>query len=104
MELKKLYQEMADLTKKKCVSKCLRMGSCCSPEYCEMAKEYAKEQGEELKETKNEKGCLVPPHLRPLCTVHVCERLLFMDKDFSEKYFELREKLDVAEYKRSKLK
>jgi hypothetical protein len=45
-----------------------------------MARTFAmKEYGIELKETGNkeipfmcESGCVVAPHLRPICTIHVC--------------------------------
>jgi hypothetical protein len=97
-KIKDLYSKMAKLTLSKCSGGCLiRLGYCCSPEYCELAVEYAKEHGIELKETKNEKGCLVEPWLRPLCTLHICERLLFQDEEFSKKYFDLREQIEVYE-------
>ncbi len=40
-------------------------------------------------------GCVVPPHLRPLCSVHVCEMHLG-NEAFSETYFEARERADAA--------
>lgn len=96
--LRILYQKMADLTLPKCKS-CRVPISCCSPEYCEIALEFAKKQGEVLSPTQHPRlplmgkdGCTAPPHLRPICAVHVCEQHL-MDVDFAEEYFQLREEL-----------
>jgi hypothetical protein len=100
-----LWQQMADLTMQKCKQKCRILGSCCSPEYCQMASEYAKEKGITLIETGNklpfldvENHCVVPPHLRPLCTLHQCDingwGFSPNDPEWTEKYFQLREKLD----------
>lgn len=100
-KLKDLYQKMAELTKTVCLSECLggRVGSCCSPEYCQMAIDFAKENEMELTETKDDKGCLVHPWLRPMCTLHICERLLMRDRDFSNKYYELRDEINTQEEK-----
>lgn len=35
-------------------------------------------------------GCVVPPHLRPICSVHICEQHL-KDDGWTERYMELRE-------------
>lgn len=40
-------------------------------------------------------GCTVPPHLRPLCSVHVCEAHLG-DEAFAEAYFEARDEAEEA--------
>jgi hypothetical protein len=100
-KLKDLYTKMAELTKTVCLSECLggRVGSCCSPEYCQMAIDFAKENDIELTETKNAKGCLVEPWLRPLCTLHICERILMRDVDFASKYFDLRDEINIHEDK-----
>lgn len=104
-----LYKEMADITLPKC-EKCRLPLSCCSPEYCYMAIEYAPRRwGVELKETGHEKlplmgenGCVAAPHLRVLCTLHVCciNSLGFDPKDprWTERYFELREEINELEY------
>lgn len=117
-----LYREMAELTKEHCITrkKCMsytyygnRDNLCCSLMYCKMAEKIAKDHGVELKPVNqpdpddpcdrslpyltDEKKCIVPPHFRPLCTLHVCDRLLFEDSEFSEKYFELRERLAEAD-------
>ena len=100
-----LWQEMADLTMSKCREKCNRLGSCCSPEYCDMARDMAKEKGVELKTTDNpnlpflgqDGKCTVPPHLRPLCTLHQCDingwGFCPEDPKWTKKYFQLRNKL-----------
>lgn len=95
------WQQMADLTMAKCRQKCHKIGMCCSPEYCEMAAEYAKEHGIALEPVgspllflNNERQCIVPPHLRPLCTLHQCDINGFGfcpdDPEWTEKYFDLR--------------
>jgi hypothetical protein len=79
--------------------------------YCEAALEYAKEQGEPLEPMDHPslplmgpQGCIAPPHLRPLCTMHVCSiNSLGFDPDdleWTDRYFELRERISVAEYER----
>ena len=95
-KLKYLFNTLAELTKKKCESDCKTgLGSCCSAEYCEMAKEYAAEQGIGLVETRNAEGCLVEPWLRPLCTLHACERHYTYDPVFAKEYFDLRDAIDA---------
>ena len=101
--LKVLYQEMADLTKPKC-GQCRVPYLCCQPEHCENTARYAAEMGVMLKRTDHprmpflgKEGCTVEPHLRPICTIHVCENHLW-NPGFSEKYFELRDVLSNLEY------
>jgi hypothetical protein len=109
-KLKKLYREMADLTKPRCANDCRLPLSCCSPEYCGMAMEVAKEWGETLEPTSHprlplmgETGCVAPPHTRPLCTLHVCEgTLLRSDTKWYEQYWRLRERINKLEYARQK--
>lgn len=107
----KLFQQMADLTEPKC-RECRAPQSCCSPEYCEMAIGYAAEQGITLTPTDHSRlpmmgptGCIVAPHLRPLCTFHVCSinGLGFDPKDpaFTKKYFQIRNKIDKEQYENS---
>ena len=74
--------------------------------YCEMALEYAKEVGEELQQSSYDpqlplmgpRGCIAPPHLRPICTVHVCciNGLGFNpeSQEWTKEYFKLRAKLE----------
>ena len=69
-----------------------------------MTAAYAAELGVMLNRTDHprlpflgENGCVVPPHLRPICTVHVCEKHLWNDTEFADKYWELRKALCIAE-------
>ena len=120
-EHKALWREMADHTKKVCMAPpsgdfltdrangaCMRPGSCCSPEYCEMALDIAEEQGEPLERTTHPtlplmgpSGCVAPPHVRPLCTLHVCciSSVGFKpnDEEWTEKYFKIRRRIDIGE-------
>ncbi len=115
-ELKVLFQQMADLTAPQCagtaVGGCKFPHSCCSSEYCEMAIEIAKEEGITLEiQTHDPKlplmgpnGCIAPPYVRPLCTLHVCSinGLGFNIKDpkWTVKYFKLRNKIENFRIKR----
>ncbi len=111
-ELIVLYQAMADLTRPKC-GECRIPLSCCDPMYCDMARDLIAKAGILIEETGHQTlrymsptGCVVPPHLRPLCTLHVCSinGLGFDPKDpeFTKKYFALRKKIDSAESKKRK--
>lgn len=104
-EDEKLWQQMADMTFERCQKKCHILGSCCGKEYCELAKTFAGLQGIELKETGNKipfldnnNKCIVPPHLRPLCSLHQCDiaGLGFAKDDpkWTDEYFKLRERLE----------
>jgi hypothetical protein len=107
--LKDLFQNMADLSKKQCEIDCFKIrgtiGGCCSDMYCDLAIEYAKEIGVSLTPTGNKKlplmgeeGCTAPPWLRPMCTLHICDKSL-LKEDFNKAYFSLREKIDLQEEK-----
>ena len=105
-ELVQLYKEMAELTLPKC-KQCRAPLSCCSPEYCDMARDFVRAQRHPkllVLETDHptlrymgKDGCVCPPHLRPLCTLHVCSinSLGFdpLDPEFNDKYFALRDKI-----------
>lgn len=47
-------------------------------------------------------GCVVPPHLRPLCTLHTCEissiGVKRGDPVWTEKYFDLRNEINDLEF------
>lgn len=43
------------------------------------------------------KGCVAPPHLRPLCAVHVCEGQLLMDPALERAYLALRDEVCTVE-------
>jgi hypothetical protein len=118
-----LYQRIADLTSPSCcngTAECVCNGTaecarfqdrkyrCCERQYCEQTRKFAKEKyGIDLLETGNaelpfmgEYGCTVPPHLRPVCAIHVCS-YVWMEKEQTapEGYVELREQI-IAEAKR----
>lgn len=40
-------------------------------------------------------GCVVAPHMRPICTVHVCDQHL-SDNAWSDRYWELRDDAGLA--------
>ena len=98
-ELEKLYQEMYELTNPKC-GECRVPFSCCDKFTCEMVQEYAAEQGQKFERNGTDGmfldisgKCRIPPHLRPLCTVHVCainSNGCTKDLKWDEKYFDLR--------------
>ena len=115
-KLIKKYEEMYALTKQKCDDMrkdrgCFSTG-CCDSGYCELAENRAKEFNVKLTPTNNprikfldEKGnCIVPPYLRVLCTIHICDKLFFGDAKFGEEYFKIRDELDKLEYKLMKTK
>lgn len=76
--------------------------------YCEMADAYAREKGVVLQHTNHStlpfmssSGCVVPPELRPSCTLHLCcinsLGLKPSDPEFTRKYFKLRAKIEQKE-------
>ncbi len=79
-----LYQKMADITSPVCENECSgyrdKQYRCCEIKYCLLAAKFTKEKYSiELKPTGNtellfmgEKGCTVPPYLRPVCALHAC--------------------------------
>ena len=101
---KKLWQQMADMTLEQCRKKCHSLGSCCSPEYCEMAAEFMRKAGHKFPQMPFGKTfvvdgkCIVPPHFRPLCSLQQCDigGLGFAKDDpaWTKQYFALREKLE----------
>ena len=100
-----LYEEMRKLTFSMCKEGCLKHSyNCCNKDMCEIAMKNAASHGKYIEPTGHTTlpmmgagGCVVPAHLRPLCTVHICERLLYKDNEFMEKYFKLRDKLSEIE-------
>lgn len=107
---KQAWVDMAQLTAPLCAGvgkgACRVPHSCCDRLYCDLAKEYAKEQGEVFIPVDanarlpfmGEKGCVVPAHLRPLCTLHVCcinsIGANAHDMEWNTRYFKLRAKLE----------
>lgn len=77
----------------------------CAKMYCSMAMELAAEQGIVLERTNHPRlplmgadGCTAPPHLRPLCTLHVCCIGSFgfkpNDPGWTREYFRIRRAID----------
>ncbi len=114
-ELIRLYAEMSDITRPRCGIGACRSRStnrCCAAYYCAMAVEWARDAwGVELEPTDHptipfmgEQGCVVPPHLRPICTMHDCTINSVgcdpKDEAFTERYFDLRGRIDDLEYQR----
>lgn len=102
--LKTLYKQMADLTYSECKKKCNFDAVCCSRFYCDLViREARKKYGIELREENkpvplldDNNQCIVEPYMRPLCTLHICEKLLW-NGEFSDKYFELRTRIEELE-------
>lgn len=107
-ELVKLYAEIAAHTKPEC-AKCCVPNSCCAKEFCDMAADYAEKQwGETLQPTGHPTlpfmgptGCVVAPHLRPICALHTCEinsvGVKRGDEAWTSVYFDLRNRIDEIE-------
>lgn len=107
-----LYQKMSSITSPVCETECLQYRDkkyrCCEIKYCLLAAKFAKEKyGIELQPTGNkellfmgERGCTVPPHLRPVCTIHVCP-ISYSDisciggsESRTTQYFDLRKEIE----------
>lgn len=102
-KLIKNFAELHKMTEPLCSHECLVPRSCCSPEYCNMAVDHAELYNVDLNNVNTchitlrfmgPNGCVIAPHLRPLCTFHVCSinaigkaRSPNFDND---RYFELR--------------
>jgi hypothetical protein len=102
--LKRKYRRIADITRPRCLEQCHEPGACCTPRYCELAQTRAREFGVRLPEQGHPtlkymgtQGCVVPPYLRPLCAVHVCDYHVMRDDAFARAYLELREEVCRAE-------
>jgi hypothetical protein len=114
-QLIKLWQEMSDLTQPECAKSCKIPQSCCSPEYCEAAIEFAQENyNVTLPRTAHPRlplmsptGCTAAPHFRPSCTLHTCDIAAFghkfnrqthlADLEWTRKYFKLRDQIGALE-------
>jgi hypothetical protein len=118
-ELIEAYKQMAELTLPYCKGKCAVPLSCCSPEYCVLTLQLAKEEwGVDLKTTNHPTlalmgpdGCIADPHLRPFCTLHVCSMNGLgvlreshfgpINQEATEKYFQIRIRIEELEYKKN---
>jgi len=115
--LRQLYKELAAHTAPECAGKnqgCKVPHRCCSPEACDMAQGIAKDLWDtdvsHLRDHHNhlpfmgENGCVLEPHLRPLCSRHVCCIKGIGAKTRGEdaglwtyKYYEILEKIEALE-------
>jgi hypothetical protein len=89
---------------------CLIPYSCCSAPMCDLVIEQAKwDWNTELPRTGHPKlplmredGCTAPPHMRPLCAVHVCPIQSFgqhlKDPEWTKRYWELRHEIEALEW------
>ena len=91
------FTALAEHTRPACGA-CRSALTCCSAGNCEQTAVMAKEMfgtdlvaGDGILPFLGPEGCTVAPHLRPLCTVHVCEMHLTDGTPFTEKYYDLRE-------------
>lgn|SRR6185503_7234658 len=120
-DIPELYRRMAELTLSHCLKCPTRCATkCCDPDYCAMVPKIANERGEPVPATTGHStlpymgpsGCVAPPHLRPLCTLHLCDinsvgfirkpadktgRKGPVDLDATNDYFALREEINDAE-------
>lgn len=95
------FRTLAEHTEPKCGA-CRAAYICCTSEQCRATQDFALETfGIHLTEGSgplpflDESGCTVPPHLRPICSVHVCEQHITGD-EWSEVYEDLREAAGTA--------
>lgn len=88
------FAELAAHSAPKCGS-CRAAYSCCTPDQCETVRDFAEETFnislEDVPDAGRlpflgSQGCIVPPHLRPLCSVHVCGQHL-KDDAWTERYW-----------------
>ena len=107
-KLIQLSDELYQHTRTECAN-CRVPHSCCDVFSCEDTREYARQHwGIELEDTGHEElpfmgknGCVVAPHLRPICTRHTCDinSLGFKRKDdvnqtWTNRYFQLRNQIN----------
>lgn len=112
--LVKLWQEMAEMTMAKCKEHCHALGSCCSPEYCQMAAEEMTKAGHKFplmpfgKTFVVDGKCIVPPQFRPLCSLQQC-KISGMgvdpkDPEWTLRYFQLREEIEELTFQEQQAK
>lgn len=106
-----LYKKLSEHTQPVCATYCRKPQSCCDAYFCEAAIVYAKEHwnttlertGHPTLPMMGPNGCIVEPHMRPLCTYHVCcvDALGYKPNDpaWTLEYFNLREMVQNAEWK-----
>ena len=114
--LVELYADIAAHTKSECDGQnegCSSPRGCCHRIYCEAAQRFAKEEYEIDLSFPNPKapipflgptGCIVAPHLRPVCAIHACcitnlgyKKSGENAQAWTEKYFQLRNAIEELE-------
>jgi len=45
-------------------------------------------------------GCIVPPHFRPLCSVHCCRLDIVRGDEWENNYLKIRDKISEIEYEK----
>ncbi len=101
-KLIKKYAEISEYVfsycqKLKCTEQSKKLGLCCDRYQCEMVWDDLRGKGITIHRERKTMTfirhgrCAVPPHLRPLCAVHACDRLqMFAGKKFMDHYLKLR--------------
>lgn len=106
-----LYEKMSKLTADRCGAPCgeTKPYRCCERRFCDMATEWAKKawgvtlkpSGHESIPYMGEHGCVVPPHMRPVCTLHNCRVASGghdpEDAAWSARYASIRGKIEARE-------
>jgi hypothetical protein len=110
-EIETLYNKISELTRPKCAT-CNVPYGCCAKEHCDFAAMMLREKGIEPPAATGHKlpfmgpsGCILPPHHRPICAVHVCDKQVYSSTKFCNKYMKLREQiseLEAEEYVKEK--
>jgi len=109
-----LYKELHELTEPVCANRdgdgCRAPRSCCDPIVCEQMADHAKNHwdvifthtGHPRFPLMGPDGCVAEPHLRPICTMHVCCINGFGfkpgDDEWTEHYYELRHQIEAIEW------
>ena len=98
--LRDIFQELAAHTAPACAG-CRVPPLCCSPDQCRITQSMAQDEfhvdltplivPDSPLPFLGPQGCVVPPHLRPTCSVHVCGQHLSKDSDWTRRYWALRE-------------
>lgn len=103
-----LYDAMAKHTAPEC-AKCFRPHSCCDKLYCDITLLAAKKfWGVDLPTTDHPTlplmgptGCTAAPHLRPMCTTHVCVMNSIGakpgDLPWTQEFYRLHEQIQLIE-------
>jgi len=108
-KLIKLYKDMSELTAPECANTCRVPHSCCDSMYCDMAEDWIREHGWVHPTTDHPTlkfmsplGCVLPPHFRPICTLHTCAVNSVGgkvgDPAWTAKYFQIRQEIEELEW------